>query len=175
MEIWTKTSKKEKTFFMVVALLAFYFVATNYIIIDRLKSSPLEVFDSKLMQPKIILPTEEKNSFEKLSEELDNIEKDNIRYITIMMKDKTGEAKATIVFFPGHDIPESHGEIKEKSSMMNEISLGELALQLTSGSNNAFAGWHGPCSNLKYVYQCTGPSNDGAGHIIPAECHCVRK
>lgn len=179
MEIWTKTSKKEKISFMVGAFLVFYFVATNYIAIDRLKSSPLEIFDSIIIKPEIILPPDppgnaplSKELKEKFYNELYEkikTEVNDIKIITIMKKDKTGEVKSTQIFFPGH-----YEEKNETVSLMNEISLGEIALQYASGSNLAFAGWHGPCGNLKYIYQCTGPSIY-AGHVIPGTCECVRK
>lgn len=168
MEIWTKTSKKEKVFYVIAAFFAFYFAYSNYVIIDRFNSSPLQLFHSQIIEPKIVLPSEEKNSYEKLSEELNIIEKDDIRYITIMTQDNLGQAKATIVYFPGGHDAIGHDEERNKES-----NLMEFGLQYLSGSNLAFA-HHGSCPSTRYREQCSGVTDDGAGHVIPANCVCIK-
>ncbi|MBP6057635.1 MAG: hypothetical protein KA524_04320 [Nitrosomonas sp.] len=168
MELWTNTSKKEKAFYVFAAFLVFYFVISNYVIIDRFKTSPVELFDSEIIEPKIILPEEKKNSFEKLSEELNLIEKDDVRYITIMMRDKLGQEKATIVYFPGGYYGVRHGEERN-----NESSLMEFGLQYLSGSNSASA-HHVSCPSTHYLLQCNGMFASGTGHVAGANCQCVR-
>jgi len=168
MEIWTNTSKKEKAFYALAAFLALYFVISNYVIIDRFKFSPIQLFDSEIMEPKIILPSEEKDSYQKLSEELNLIEKNDVRYITIMMRDKLGQEKATIVYFPGGHYGTRHGEERIKES-----NLMEFGLQYLSGSNSAFA-HHGSCPSVYYLEQCSGPQVSGTGHVTPAKCVCVK-
>jgi hypothetical protein len=170
MELWTKTSKKEKAFYVFATFLALYFVISNYVIVDRLKSSPLQLFDSEIIEPKIILPEEKNNSFEKLSEEINLIEKDDIRYITIMMRDKSGQAKATIVYFPGGRDGVGHDEERNGNK---ESNLMEFGLQYLSGSNLAFA-HHGNCPNMYYLEQCSGVQYDDAGHVISKKCVCIR-
>lgn len=168
MELWTNASKKEKAFYVFAAFLVFYFVGSNYVIIDRFKSSPDQLFFSKIIEPKIILPSEKENSSEKLFEELKLIENEDIRYITIMMRDKFGQEKATIVYFPGgHQFGMEHSEERN-----NESSLMEFGLQYLSGSNSAFA-HHYSCSSTKYVLQCNGVTSSGTGHAAAADCRCV--
>ncbi len=168
MELWTNSSKKEKAFYVFAAFLVFYFVGSNYVIIDRFKSSPDQLFFSKIIEPKIILPSEKENSLKKLYEELELIEKNDVRYITIMMRDKSGQEKATIVYFPGgHSFGKEHGEERN-----NESSLMEFGLQYLSGSNSAFS-HHFSCNSAKYVLQCNGVASTGTGHVAGADCKCV--
>lgn len=137
-----------------LAILAIYLLATFYVAIKTLHSSPDQLFLSEVIKSSVV--ELDKDNIDKLKNE---VEFTNIDFVVAVTKDKKA-----IYYLPG---------AKDYNMVSDQSALAETILQYASGSNLAFAK---NCDMTHYKHgTCEGPTYVNGTMVAPAVCKCVLK